>query len=252
MTSGSDPFGFHGRVCLVAGASGSIGSALARLLLDAGATVHMQGRSRSDSVEELASRAPARSRIWMGDLTDSGACGNLVQSVVARDGRVDCAFACVGSALDGPLESCAEGDMRSTLRSNLLPVMRLVDALLASMIPNRSGEIVVVSSITGRVGQPMRTLYGAAKGAVDAYVRSAARLAAPHGIRVNGLRPQVLEGGMSTAMKERIRAMMIDLTPLGRVGTEEEVALPAMFLASPFSTFVAGEGLNATGGLVTW
>ena len=60
------------------------------------------------------------------------------------------------------------------------------------------------------------------------------------------------EGGMSTAMKERIRALMVDLTPLGRVGTEEEVAYPAMFLASRFSGFVAGEGMNTTGGLVTW
>lgn len=252
MTSGSDPFGFDGRVCLVAGASGSIGSSLARSLLEAGAIVHMQGRSRASVLDDLASVAPTRSRVWMGDLTESDACERLVRSVVARDGRVNCAFVCVGSALDGPLESCREGDMRSTLRSNLLPVVRLVDSLLASMIPERSGEIVVVSSITGRVGQPMRTLYGAAKGAVDAYVRSAARLAAPHGIRVNGLRPQVLEGGMSTAMKERIRALMVDLTPLGRVGTEEEVAYPAMFLASRFSGFVAGEGMNTTGGLVTW
>ena len=111
---------------------------------------------------------------------------------------------------------------------------------------------MVVSSITGRVGQPMRLAYGAAKAAVEGYIRSFAREVAASGMTANCIAPQVIEGGLADLMKERVRALLLANTPLARPCEAKDVAGAALYLASAESRYVTGTSLNITGGLVTW
>jgi len=125
-------------------------------------------------------------------------------------------------------------------------------ALLDVVTGERGGRIVLVSSITGLVGQPMRAAYSAAKGAVIAYAKSLAREVASRGMTVNCIAPQVVEGGLARRMKPAVRDLLLANTPLGRVCTPAEVAAAAVYLASPGAAYVTGTVLNLTGGMVTW
>ena len=157
-----------------------------------------------------------------------------------------------GIARDGPITFLSGGDLEKAIADNLDPVVHLCEAFCAKRRDVPGGRIVIVSSITGLSGQPMRTLYGAAKGAVIGYAKSLARKVASNGMTVNCIAPQVVKGGLADHMKARMQGMIQAITPLQRLCEPDEVAAAALFLASPGASYVTGSSLNITGGLITW
>lgn len=248
---------------LVAGASGAIGIAVA----EAFAAAHAEGatggplhlalhyRSRAQAVEELSDRLAAEGvhiHLGQADLCDAAQARALVEETAAALEMPDTLVISVGGAEDKPLFLLTGADMSATLSENLLPVVNLVEAFVAVRGDRPGGRIVVLSSITGLVGQPMRAAYAAAKGAVIAYVKSVAREVAPLGMTVNCVTPQVVEGGLANRMKPAVRRLLLDNTPLGRACQPSEVAAAAVYLASPGGAYATGTTLNLTGGLITW
>ena len=248
---------------LIAGASGTIGMAVTEAFAAAHSAsasedplrLALHYRSRAEAVETLRERLAGdgvQLHLGQADLCDADQARALVSETARALGTPDTLVISVGGAQDKPLFLLTGADMNETLTENLLPVVNLVEAFVAARGDQAGGRILVISSITGLVGQPMRTAYAAAKGAVIAYVKSVAREVAPRGMTVNCLTPQVVNGGLAKRMKPAVRRLLLANTPLGRACEASEVAAAALYLTSPGAAYVTGTSLNLTGGLVTW
>ena len=241
---------------LVCGASGGLGQAIAERFARDGAKVALHfNRSRS-AAERLAAglvaegcAAPA---LVGADLRDVEAAGRCLGEAAAALGGLDVLVLAVGSAKDGPLALVDDDDMAKCMRDNLAPVVNAAEAFRALRGEAGGGAIVVVSSVTGLVGQPMRVAYGAAKAAVISYCKSLAREVADSGLRVNIVAPQVTEGGLADLMKAKVRSVLLANTPLARNCTPQDVAGAVRFLALGDAAFVTGAVVNVSGGLITW
>ena len=238
------------RVAVVTGASRGIGAATARALDRAGARVALVARSRGD-LEQVAATLENDPVVLPVDLSESTAAAQVASGAQSSLGPVDILVnnAAVGARLATVDTDAALID--SMLAVNVRTPLLLIGALLPAMIERRSGSIVNVSSVSGRIGTPRRAAYAASKGAIDAATRSLAMELGPHGIRVNSVAPGVVD----TAMWEKNKKVpgvveaVEALTPLRRWGTPEDIADVIVFLASDAARFVTGEVLSADGGM---
>lgn len=241
---------------LVLGASGVIGRAIAEAFAQQGAALALHAyRNRQAQTELLAyctTLGAAQLVGVQGDLSTAASARGIVDTAADALGGLDVLAIAIGQADDQPLLMMEPGAMRAALHSNLAPVVNACEAFRALRAGAQGGAVVVVSSITGRVGQPMRMAYGAAKAAVEGYIRSFAREVAATGMTANCVAPQVIEGGLADLMKERVRTLLLGNTPLARPCEAKDVAGAALYLASEESRYVTGTSLNVTGGLVTW
>lgn len=247
---------------LVCGASGSIGAAIAVAFAAAGSRVYLHAHRHGDRVRRLAdglnqAQGSTVAASGSADLREPDAARHLVAAAAQALGGLDVLAIAIGSARDAPLPLVTADDLDAAMRDNLLPVVHACEAfrdawLAAPRASKALGRIVVVSSVTGQVGQPMRVAYGAAKGAVISWTKSLAREVAPLGITANIVAPQVIDGGIADLMKARVRAVLLANTPLGRACSAEDVAQGVTWLASPGAAFVTGTVLGISGGLVTW
>ena len=238
------------RAAVVTGASRGIGAATARALDRAGARVALVARSRGD-LEQVAATLENDPVVLPVDLSESTAAARVASEAQSSLGPVDILVnnAAVGARLATVDTDAALID--SMLAVNVRTPLLLIGALLPAMIERRSGSIVNVSSVSGRIGTPRRAAYAASKGAIDAATRSLAIELGPHGIRVNSVAPGVVD----TAMWEKNKKVpgvveaVEALTPLRRWGTPEDIADVIVFLASDAARFVTGEVLSADGGM---
>ena len=247
----------EGRRVLVSGSSGSIGSAIAGRLAGEGARVALHYHSGAAAAEALAARinaggGPPRAFTVQGRLDRQAEAGQVFAGACALLGGVDVLVNCVGFSRDDSILMLSEGDADAVMRGNLGPVVYLCEAMRRQGGHVDAGRIVNITSITGLVGQPMRALYGAAKGGVIAYTKSLAREIAAQGWTANCIAPQVVEGGLAERMKPAAQAMIGGVTPVRRTCLPDDLTGAALFLASADSGFVTGTVMNVTGGLVTW
>lgn len=241
---------------LVLGASGVIGRAIAEAFAQQGAALAVHAHRNLQAQAELIEYCTTLGAVQLfgvqGDLSDAVRARDIVDAAMNALGGLDVLAVAIGHADDQPLLMMEPGAMRAALHSNLTPVVNACEAFRAQRAAAKGGAVVVVSSITGRVGQPMRLAYGAAKAAVEGYIRSFAREVAPSGMTANCIAPQVIEGGLADLMKERVRGLLLANTPLARPCEAKDVAGAALYLASENARYVTGTTLNVTGGLVTW
>jgi 3-oxoacyl-[acyl-carrier protein] reductase len=254
---GNWPPSLDGRRVLVAGASGNIGAAVAEGLAGAGAWVCLHYHRSSDAVEALAERVnhpgePPRAFPVQGALDTRAAAERVFARACDFLGGVDVLVNCVGMSRDDSLLMLTEQDVDTVLRGNLAPVVYLCEAMRRQGDEIGQGRIINFSSITGLVGQPMRSLYGAAKGAIIGYTKGLAREVAPLGWTANCIAPQVVEGGLAERIKPAVHAVIMANTPLRRPCTPDDLVGAALLLASPASAYITGTVVNVTGGLVTW
>lgn len=240
-------------VC-VTGASGYLGSHMAHALHEAGARVIMHGRDseKLQQVREQLFGDTDRLISCAGDLSSRAAAQAYIKHLVENYGVPDILVNCMGHAEDKPFVFHKAGDSRTSFAANLHPFVHICEALLPYWQARASGNLINMASITGLVGQPMRSLYGAAKGAVIAYCKMLARRHAADNIRVNCIAPQVVTGGLADKMNPKIKALLQATTPIKRDCVATDLVAPLLMLASQGNGFITGEVVNVTGGLVTW
>lgn len=248
-------YALNGRVGFATGAGGGIGRAIARRLAGDGMAVAVLDR---DGAAAGAVAAEIGGFAVTADVTSPEEVGRAVDAVLARYGRIDvlvnnAGVAWMGPALDMPLEA-----LQTMLRVNVEGVFIVSRAVLPHMIAQHSGSIVNLASWAGKTGNANFAGYSASKFAVVGLTQALAREMAPHGIRVNAICPGiVVDTAMRTAIEAQQRRYGLPETaerektiPIGRVSVPEDVARVAAFLASDEASYMTGEAVNISGGLL--
>ena len=232
---------------LLTGATGGIGRAIARALAERGGVLVLSSRKPSE-LEELAGSLPGDGHsVAVADLAEPDAALELAAAATA-DGPIDVLLANAGLPGSGRLEDFSAEEVSRAVRVNLEAPMLLAHQLLPAMIERRSGHLLFVSSLSGKVGMVGQTNYSAAKAGIVGLTKAAAKEMAHHGVRVNAIQPGLIRSAMTEAMPQKAWDQKMSEIPMGRPGEVDEIASVALFLASDMSSYVTGAVLEVTGG----
>lgn len=243
-----DLFDLSGKVALITGASGGIGSETARMLAEAGASLVL---SDSPDACPALQRAFPHAQITSADLGLPGASAMVAHEAMSRHGRIDILICSAG--IHGPSGSMADASQAAIDRAmtvNLHSPMSICSLIAPAMAKAGGGSIVLVSSIAGIRGNKAIGIYGITKAALAQMARNLAVEWGPSGVRANAVSPGLIHTAFADSMVADATFMerRLSLTPLRRVGEAREVAAAILFLASDAGGFVTGHNLVVDGG----
>lgn len=237
------------KIALITGASGGIGSAIAKCFADAGYALALQYRSNSDSIRQLAASFPKHTEylVLPCDLNDSNAVDAMVASIHQRLGKVSVLINCAGIAMQQmPFCDTSDSDYERIMETNVHSPMRLT-RLLYDDLRGRHGAVVNVSSMWGVTGASCEVLYSASKAALIGFTKALAKELAPSDVTVNAVAPGLIPTQMNAHLTVSELESFRTETPLGRLGTPEDVASAVLFLAE--ARFMTGQVLCCDGGI---
>ena len=241
------------KYALITGASGGIGAATARAFAQAGYGVAIHAHRSVDKLHALAQELSALSVPVLevcADLSDPVQANTMVDNVLEKFCQLDILVCCSGLSHVGLVTDIDPQQWKTLFGVNVDGMHYCCQAVLPHMVHRKEGCILTVSSMWGQVGASCEVAYSATKGAVIAYTKALAQEVGPSNIRVNCIAPGVIATEMNAHLSPEDLAALADETPLGRIGTPEECAACALFLASEGASFVTGQVLAPNGGLV--
>jgi len=246
----------EGKVALVTGSSRGIGAAIAKLFARHGAKVVVHGRveaalrSTTDEIKEFGGQAI----YFSADVTSFGEIETMRAAVEVRFGVVDILVANAGGSftMPAPFEQIPEEGWHASIEGNLTATFLTIKSFLPSMKSRKSGNIITISSASGRRADARSPLpYAAAKAGIQILTQDLAAEAGPFGIRVNCIAPEtILTDRNSLRIPEALQKSLVEWHPVRRLGTPQDVAEAALFLASESSAWITGVVLDVAGGTV--
>jgi 3-oxoacyl-[acyl-carrier protein] reductase len=241
----------EGKTALVTGASQGIGRACALELARAGARVALAARNVS-KLSEVAAEIAAlggTAHAFVLDVGNEESIKETAKAALAHFGGVDILVNNAGITRDTLLLRMKRRDWDDVLNTNLTGTFLLTQALVSPMLKARWGRIINIASIVGQTGQAGQANYAASKAGLIGFTRSLARELASRGITANAVAPGYIETAMTAVLDEKQRGAMLEHIPLGRPGTDLDVAHAVVFLASEQAGYITGHVLDVNGGL---
>lgn len=241
----------EGKVAIVTGGSRGIGRAIAVALAEEGVSVAVCSRnldSNTDTAKYITSQGGS-AHPYQVDVTDADSVSALVKDVLRDLGRIDILVNNAGVTADNVLLRLKEADWDKVMDTNLKGAFNCTKAVARTMLKQRSGKIINITSVVGMVGNPGQANYCASKAGIIGFTKSIARELGSRNITVNCVAPGFIETAMTEAVSENVRDEMLRFIPLGRLGTPEDVAQVVRFLVSPASDYITGEVIRADGGM---
>ncbi len=242
---------FSGKVSIVTGASQGIGEAIALDLAQNGSQtilVDIQKEKLDEVVHKIEGRK-GKAYAYEADVSDTAQIMELVESLIQNHGELHHLVNNAGITRDNLLMRMKEDEWDTVLAVNLKGVFNFSKAVIRHMMRNRYGRIVNISSVVGLIGNPGQTNYAASKAGVLGLTKSLAREVASRGITVNAVAPGFIETAMTESLPEEIQKQFLDVIPMGRFGTAQEVAQAVRFLISDEASYLTGQVINVNGGL---
>lgn len=243
--------GLQGRIALVTGASQGIGRACALELAKAGATVALAARNEAKLADVAAEIAAVggQAAAFSLDIASEDSIKTGAKAILERYGKVEILVNNAGIVRDGLMMRMKRPDWDDVLNTNLTGVFLLTQALLPAMLRNRWGRIVTITSVVGRTGQAGQVNYASSKAGLIGFTRALAREVASRSVTVNAVAPGYIETAMTSFLDEKGREAMLSQIPLGRAGTDIDVAQSVAFLASDAAAYITGHVLDVNGGM---
>lgn len=241
-------FDLKGKTAVVTGASGGIGGAIARALHKQGATVVLSG-TREEPLHKLQAELGDRAHVVPCNLRDPEAIESLAKSSEEKMGHVDILVNNAGLTRDNLLIRLKDEDWQDVLDVNLTACFRLSRALVRGMMKRRTGRIINITSVVGVTGNAGQTNYAASKAGMIGFSKSLAQEIAGRNITVNCIAPGFIDTDMTSGLGDAISEKILESIPMGRMGTSDEIASAAVYLASDESAYMTGQTLNINGGM---
>lgn len=233
---------------LIFGASGGVGSKLAELLTQQKKRVVLCSRNES-KLKELAEELNQSYMVCDGTSEDD--VNQVVEKTIKKYGKIDAVANCIGSFFIKPLAQTSLSEFNEVLRVNLISCFAILKASAQKMAVQKNGSIVFISSCASGVGLMHHEAISAAKGAIEALVRSAAASYAQRGVRINAVAPGLVDTPLSASIISNEAALKASIAfhPLGRIGSPDDVASAVAWLLSHQSSWVTGQTISIDGGL---
>jgi 3-oxoacyl-[acyl-carrier protein] reductase len=242
---------FSGKVSIVTGASQGIGEAIALNLARNGAQtilVDIQKKKLDEVVQKIKDNK-GKAYAYDADVSETVQIVELVETLIQNHGDLHHLVNNAGITRDNLLMRMKEDEWDAVMAVNLKGVFNFSKAIIRHMIRNRYGRIVNISSVVGLIGNPGQTNYSASKAGVLGLTKSLAREVASRGITVNAVAPGFIETAMTESLPEEVQKQFLDVIPIGRFGTVQEVAQAVRFLISDEASYLTGQVINVNGGL---
>ncbi len=241
-----------GRVALVTGASQGIGRACALRLAKAGAAVAVAARNQ-EKLHELVSEITAaggKAAAFALDVGDEEQVKATVKAIIAQFGKIDILVNNAGITRDQLVMRMKRADWDAVLQTNLTSAYLCIQSVIPSMLKQRWGRIINISSVFGQMGQAGQANYSASKAGLIGLTMAIAREVGSRNITCNAVAPGFIETAMTAALSEEFKQTAVKQIPLGRVGSSEDVAGAVAFLASDDASYITGHVLNVNGGML--
>ncbi len=243
---------FSGRVALVTGASQGIGRACALRLAQSGATLALAARNQ-EKLNDLATQIAAaggKAEAFLLDVGDEEQIKSTFKAVIERFGKIDILVNNAGITRDQLVMRMKRADWDSVLNTNLTSAYLCTQQAIGSMLKQRWGRIINITSIFGQMGQAGQANYAASKAGLIGLTMAIAREVGSRNITCNAVAPGFIETAMTSVLKDDFKENAIKMIPLGRVGSPEDVAGAVAFLASEEASYISGHVLNVNGGML--
>ncbi|SCY08865.1 3-oxoacyl-[acyl-carrier-protein] reductase [Flavobacterium caeni] len=244
----------EGKVAIITGASRGIGKGIAEVFAKHGANVAFTYSSSAASAQELENQLNAmgiKSKGYQSNAADYEQAHKLIDDVLADFGTIDILINNAGITKDNLLMRMGEEDFDQVIDVNLKSVFNMTKAVQKTMLKNRAGSIINMSSVVGVKGNAGQTNYAASKAGVIGFTKSVALELGSRNIRCNAIAPGFIETEMTGKLNEDVVQGWRESIPLKRGGTPEDVANACLFLASDLSAYVTGQVMNVDGGMLT-
>jgi 3-oxoacyl-[acyl-carrier protein] reductase len=241
-----------GQVALVTGASRGIGKAIASALARCGAKVACVGRDTAKLAETVSAiqSAGGQAEAFACDVTKGEAVAALVESIAEKWGRLDIVVNNAGITRDTLIPRMTDEQWDDVLNTNLRGTFLFTRAATRTMMSQRYGRIINISSVSGLIGNAGQANYSASKAAIIGFTRTVSKELASRKVTVNAIAPGFIESEMTAAMGPALDEQVKTRIPAKRLGTADEVADVVLFLASPTSSYITGQCITIDGGLI--
>ena len=244
------------KVAIITGSSQGIGLEIAKVFLQEGAKVVLNGRSMeklekslSDLEECFDTSIKERCLLVGGDVSQSDTAQQLVSDTIKHFEKIDVLINNAGITRDNLIMRMKEEEWDDVLSTNLKSQFLLSKAAVRSMLKAQSGSIINISSVIGQMGNAGQANYSAAKGGILAFTKSLAREVGSRNITVNAIAPGYIKTEMTQLLSEEIKQNLLSHIPLNRLGTTNEIANCSVFLASDKARYITGQIIAVNGGL---
>jgi len=241
-------FDLTGRTALVTGATGGIGGAVAKALHAQGATVAISG-TRREVLDKLAGELSERAHVLPCNLADTAEVEALVPVAEKTMGQLDILVANAGITRDNLFVQLRDEDWDEVINVNLTATFRLARAATKLMMRKRFGRIIAITSVVGVTGNPGQANYTASKAGLIGLIKTLGAEYARRNVTANCIAPGFIKTPMTDALNEKQREAILARVPAGRLGTPEDVAAAAVYLASNEAAYVTGQTIHVNGGM---
>lgn len=244
----------EGKVAVITGASRGIGKGIAEVFAKHGANIAFTYSASAESALALENELNAtgiKAKGYQSNAADFQQATQLIEDVLAEFGTIDILINNAGITKDNLLMRMSEEDFDKVIDVNLKSVFNMTKAVQRTMLKNRSGSIINMSSVVGVKGNAGQSNYAASKAGVIGFTKSIALELGSRNIRCNAIAPGFIETEMTGKLNEDVVQGWRETIPLKRGGTTEDVANACLFFASDMSTYVTGQVMNVDGGMLT-
>ncbi|MFN7038753.1 MAG: 3-oxoacyl-ACP reductase FabG [Alphaproteobacteria bacterium] len=242
-------FDLNNKVALVTGASGGIGSSIAKTLYACGANVIISGTNEVN-LKQLSAELVNRNTILVCNLKDRTQTENLVEEAISVYGKLDILVCNAGITKDNLSIRMKNEDFEEVININLTSSFILNKSAIKHMMKNKWGRIINISSIIGTTGNAGQANYSASKAGLNALTRSLAQEVGSRGITINAVAPGFIETPMTEVLSSDHKDNLLKSIPMGRFGKPEDVASTIAFLASEEASYITGQTIHVNGGML--